>query len=165
MLEDTTFNNPSVGTLDGTEMIDELIRYANEAPSEDYQVTIGTDSRGLPNHSSFVSVVAIHRVGHGGRYFWHRFEREAFGDFRKRIYLEATRSVDIARKLTKGFEDQLERVPDEFDFDFEIHVDVGRNGPTSDMIQEIVGMVRGYGYSVRTKPDAYCAAIVADRYA
>jgi len=164
-MDDMTFRSPSVGELDGTSMIDELIEFANDDPSAPYEVTIGTDSRGLPNHSSFVSVVAIHRVGHGGRYFWHRFERKPFNDFRRRIYLEATRSIDLARKLTKGFEDKLDRVPDEFDFDFEIHVDVGRNGPTSELIQEIVGMVRGYGYSVRTKPDAYCAAVVADRYA
>lgn len=164
-MDDLTFRNPSVGELTGPEMIDELIGYANDDPTAVYRVTIGTDSRGLPNHSSFVSVVAIHRVGHGGRYFWHRFERQPFNDFRRRIYLEATRSIDLARKLTKGFEGELDRVPDEFNLDFEIHVDIGRNGPTSEMIQEIVGMVRGYGYSVRTKPDAYCAAVVADRYA
>jgi len=164
-MNDLTFRNPSSGVLKGNEVVDEIIEYVNSEPSAVYQVTIGTDSRGLANYSSFVSVVAIHRVGHGGRYFWRRFEQSPFENFRRRIYLEATHSIELAHELTEGFEDHLDRVPDEFDFDFEIHVDIGRNGPTSDMIQEIVGMIRGYGYSVRTKPDAYCAAIVADRFA
>lgn len=164
-MDELTFRNPTIGELKGSELVDQLIEYVNKRPSFSYQVTIGTDSRSLHNHASFVSVIAIHRVGQGGRYFWNRFERDTFDNFRKRIYLEATRSIDLARSLTNSFEGELDRVPDAFDFDFEIHVDIGRNGPTSDMIQEIVGMVRGYGYSVRTKPRAYCAAVVADRYA
>jgi predicted RNase H-related nuclease YkuK (DUF458 family) len=55
--------------------------------------------------------------------------------------------------------------PITFDFNLEIHVDIGTGGPTADMINEIVGMIRGSGYEVRTKPEAYCAAVVADRYA
>lgn len=46
----------------------------------------------------------------------------------------------------------------------EIHVDVGENGPTRQMIAEIVGMVVAHGFTVRTKPDAYAASKVADRH-
>lgn len=159
------FQNPTVGSLSGTQVIEELIEYVNDQQGKAYEVTIGTDSSNLRNYSSFVSVIAIHRVGHGGRYFWHRFRRDSYRDLRSRIYREATRSIELARALTKRLEAELDRLPDAFDFDFKIHVDIGRNGPTHSMIQEIVGMVRGYGYSVRTKPDAYCAAVVADRYA
>lgn len=164
-MDEMQFHNPTLGNLMGSDVIEELISYVNREPAESYDVTIGTDSSNLRNYSSFVSVIAIHRVGHGGRYFWNRFRRDSYRDLRRRIYREATRSIELARSLTQRLESELERLPDNFDFDFKIHVDIGRNGPTHTMIQEIVGMIRGYGYSVRTKPDAYCAAVVADRYA
>ncbi len=49
-------------------------------------------------------------------------------------------------------------------FDFEVHVDIGSKGATRDMLQEIIGMVRGYGFQVKTKPESYGATKVADRY-
>lgn len=162
---DYTFRSPTKGSLSGTEFLDELVEYVNSQPHQSYLITVGTDSRELAERSSFVSVVAIHRVGHGGRYFWRRFYREKFAALRRRIYIETTKSLELASQLHTGLGQALHRLPDSFDFDFEIHVDIGKNGPTSEMINEIVGMVRGYGYQVRTKPQAYCAAVVADKYA
>ena len=52
----------------------------------------------------------------------------------------------------------------ELKFDFEVHVDVGSKGETKEMLQEIIGMVRGSGFEVRTKPESYGASKVADRY-
>jgi predicted RNase H-related nuclease YkuK (DUF458 family) len=49
-------------------------------------------------------------------------------------------------------------------YDIEIHVDIGSVGKTREMINEIVGMVRGSGYAVRMKPESYAASKVADRY-
>ena len=46
----------------------------------------------------------------------------------------------------------------------EIHVDIGRVGETREMLNEVVGMVRGQGFEVKIKPEAYGAACVADRY-
>jgi predicted RNase H-related nuclease YkuK (DUF458 family) len=49
-------------------------------------------------------------------------------------------------------------------FDFEVHVDIGSQGETKNMLQEIIGMVRGSGFQVKTKPESYGASKVADRY-
>jgi len=46
----------------------------------------------------------------------------------------------------------------------EIHIDVGEVGPTREMIKEVVGMVTGSGFTAKTKPEAYGAASVADKY-
>ncbi len=162
---DYKFNNPTSGFLQGEQFFDELTTYLCRAPSRKYLLTVGTDSRQMKNKTSFVSVVAIQRVGHGGRYFWRRFYRGKFKALRPRIYVEAEQSLKLATRLTADFEEHLLRQPLEFDIDWEIHVDIGPNGPTSEMISEIVGMIRGCGYTVRTKPEAYCAAVVADRYA
>ena len=52
----------------------------------------------------------------------------------------------------------------DIDFDFEVHVDIGSKGKTKEMLQEIIGMVRGSGFNVKTKPESYGASKVADRY-
>ncbi len=159
-----SFKNPTCGLLKGTDFLDELVNYLRRQPEQSYLLTVGTDSCQLKDCSSFVSVVAIQRLGHGGRYFWNRFYRRKFKALRPRIYTEAEQSLKLATELTKDLENRLEKIPDQFNIDWEIHVDIGSNGPTRDMINEIVGMIRGSGYTVRTKPEAYCAAVVADRH-
>ena len=50
------------------------------------------------------------------------------------------------------------------EWDFEVHADVGENGPTKAMIQEIVGMIRAHDFEAITKPDSCAASNVADRH-
>ena len=49
-------------------------------------------------------------------------------------------------------------------YDFEIHADIGENGETKAMIQEVVGMIRAHNFEAKTKPESYAASKVADRY-
>ncbi|MFB6344507.1 MAG: ribonuclease H-like YkuK family protein [bacterium] len=164
-LASLSFNNPTCGNLDGSELIDELASYVNDAPQKSYLLTVGTDSCHVDGRASIVSVIAVQRVGHGGRYFWRRFYDEEFPSLRQRIYREATLSLKLASRLNGALEQCLDRLPTPFNYNLQIHVDIGHSGPTGDMMNEIVGMIRGSGYEVRTKPEAYCAAVVADRYA
>ena len=55
----------------------------------------------------------------------------------------------VVDHLRTKLEDQL--------YDFEIHLDIGSNGPTKNMIQEIVGMITGNGFIARIKPESYAA--------
>jgi len=50
------------------------------------------------------------------------------------------------------------------DFDVAIHIDVGTQGETKELIREIVGMVTGSGYQAAIKPDSFGASKVADKY-
>ena len=45
-----------------------------------------------------------------------------------------------------------------------IHIDVGVNGPTKDLIDGISGMVKGYGFVPVIKPYSYGAFVVADKH-
>jgi predicted RNase H-related nuclease YkuK (DUF458 family) len=164
-LSSQTFNNPTCGKLQGERLIGELVRYVNDAPQQSYRLTVGTDSRHVEQRSSIVSVIAVRRVGRGGRFFWRRFYQDKFPSLRRRIYVEAAYSLKLASQLNDLLENSLDRLPTPFDYNLEVHVDIGRAGPTGDMMNEIVGMIRGSGYTVRTKPEAYCAAVLADRYA
>ncbi len=137
----------------------ELFSFMEEAPEYHYRIVIGSDSEPRINFDDFVTAVIIHRVSRGGRYFWRRVKLKSLPNIRQRIYQEVMLSLEIAQKLII----KLEKAKD-FDFSFEIHIDVGSNGYTKNMIQEVVGIVRGSGFNVKTKPESFGASSVADRH-
>ena len=49
-------------------------------------------------------------------------------------------------------------------YDIQIHVDIGTKGETRDMINEVTGMIRSNGFSVKIKPESYGASKIADRH-
>ena len=78
---------------------------------------------------------------------------------KQRIWQEALISLALAEKIIVDFS-SLGLT----ELNLEIHVDVGPNGPTREMIAEIVGMIRANGFKVATKPAAWGASHVADRH-
>ncbi|MBI2623093.1 MAG: ribonuclease H-like YkuK family protein [Candidatus Liptonbacteria bacterium] len=155
------FLNSSFGLkLSVPQVVREVIRFMREDSRRQYKVMIGTDSERLPgNKADFVTAVVVHRVGNGGRYFWRRIEHVSIHTLRDRIIKEALISLDIAKEVL--MELKKASAPD---FGFEIHVDVGENGPTKPIIQEVVGMIRANNFEAKTKPDSYAASKVADRH-
>ena len=142
------------------EVAEELFEFMKEAPDYHYNIVIGTDSECLnENYDEFVTAVVIHRVGRGGRYFWRKVFLKKNKTLRERIYEEVNLSIEVAQKLINYLKEAKD-----FNFSFEIHIDVGTTGPTRAMIQEVIGMVKGFGFEVKTKPEAYGASNVADRY-
>jgi hypothetical protein len=156
------FNSPTKGRMDLKRVIQELLSFINEEPGRKYKIIIGTDSSGRGEKVDFVTALVIHRVGRGGRYFWRRIYENKKLVLRSRIYKEVTLSLDLAQKVSRKLLKDLN--PDEIKQNLEIHVDVGRNGETREMIKEVVGMVRGSGFNVKTKPESYGASCVADKY-
>jgi len=166
------YNSPSKGKRDFLNVIADIVGFIAEEPLARYSVVVGTDSEfvGLVGHKSlkkeevgtanFVSVITIHRVGRHGRYFWKRMPLVKTFDRHDRMLKEAYFSLEVAHRLVAELRDKL----DGHLYDFEIHLDIGQNGPTKDMIQEIVGMITGNGFKARIKPESYAANKVADRY-
>lgn len=155
-----TFNNPTVGVVDFERMIEEVIGFINASNESRYSLIVGSDSEQRNGSAEFVSVVLVHRIGNFGRYFWHKEKDIKTYSLRDRIYKEALFSIDLAQKLLSGLKDKI----DLGRFNFEIHIDVGENGPTKEMIKEVVGMVKGNGFEAKIKPDAYGATKVADKH-
>lgn len=157
---DNLFNS-SLGIKFNIEQIGrEVSRFMAEDKNRRYKVIIGSDSDG---HSEkmidFITAVVVHRVGHGGRYFWRRIELPRFHILRDRIIQEVMLSIEAAKEILIVL--KTLNVPQ---FDFEIHIDVGENGETKALIQEVIGMVRAYNFEPRTKPESYAASKVADRH-
>jgi len=158
------FFSPSKGELTLEELVLEIQKYIKEEPDQLYRLVIGTDSqiRGSNGSSEifFVTAVVIHRIGFGGRYFWSREKRAQKMFLGDRIYTETLLSLQLALSLIPLIRNA---VPDGL-YELEIHIDVGPNGATRDMIKEVVGMVSGNGFTAKTKPDSYGAYVVADRH-
>ncbi len=125
-----------------------------------YRIIIGSDSQKTKKGSyDFVVALAIHKVGSGGVYFWKREVVAQKMSLKERMYREALMSLTSAEDLSTLFRDNgISK------YDVEIHVDIGTNGETKDLINEICGMVRSNGYEVKIKPYSFGASKVADRH-
>lgn len=137
-----------------------IIEFMKADTDREYVVTIGTDSE-LFNKTSadFVTAIVVHRVGNGARYFWRRMKFDKLHTIRDRILQEVMTSLDTAKSVLAEL-----KALNSPEFKLEIHVDVGENGETKKMIQELVGMIRANDFEAKTKPESYAASSVADRH-
>lgn len=143
------------------QVVQAIISFIADDPKRSYKIIIGSDSERKPDKTAdFVTAIVVHRVGNGGRYFWRRvIAGEKFHTLRDRIVREVLMSLEAAKLFLEAA--RTMSVPD---FDFEIHVDIGENGQTKVMIQELVTMIRANNFEVKTKPESYAASKVADRH-
>jgi predicted RNase H-related nuclease YkuK (DUF458 family) len=162
------FNSPSGKKFSLFEVAREIVNFIQEDEKKIYKITIGTDSEVLEdNTADFVTAIVVHRKGNGGRYFWRRQVLGNFYNLHDRILKEVVLSLEVGIEILKQLKIllennwQKENLPQ---WIFEIHVDVGENGETKTMIQEITGMIRAYNFEVITKPQSYAASNVADRH-
>ncbi|HAI21516.1 MAG TPA: hypothetical protein DCM14_06465 [Clostridiales bacterium UBA8153] len=152
------FTSPTKGNTSFEGMFQYIVGFINESPESTYKLIIGSDSH-IKDEVCFVTAVIVHRVGKGGRYFYTRSKYRKMGSLRQRIFYETALSLNVASQLAERLaENGHGRL------NVEIHVDVGNNGQSRDLIREIVGMVLGSGFDVKTKPDSYGATKVADKH-
>jgi predicted RNase H-related nuclease YkuK (DUF458 family) len=154
------FNSPTFGkiTLDQLKKIISSFMAADKKAR--YEIIVGTDSQKIAKDQyDFVSALVIHRVGSGAIYFWKRQVINRKMALKERIYIEATMSLQTSENFVQFFKSNgISR------YDIQIHVDIGNKGETRELINEVVGMIRGSGYDVKIKPESYAASKVADRY-
>ncbi|MGD8744193.1 MAG: ribonuclease H-like YkuK family protein [Candidatus Woesebacteria bacterium] len=168
------FTSPTSGVVTPSAMIGEIAEFVDDEPSSFYRLVIGTDSQAKrlngKSEIDFVTAIVVHRVGKGAKYYWrkHReaFELVSYKDLktkilRDKIYTETLISLDVAQRIVP----KIRKCISPKKYDLEIHIDVGALGPTRDMIREVVGMVNGNGFTAKTKPEAWGASSVADKYA
>ncbi|NLY89045.1 MAG: hypothetical protein GX085_05430 [Firmicutes bacterium] len=153
--------SPTKGRLTFDQMFRDIISFTKEAPEENYKLIVGTDSQ-LREDICYVTAVIILREGKGGRFYYTREREKKKLSLKQRIFMETARSLGVASRLMerlaavgfKGFKEP----------NIEIHLDIGKQGRTKEVIREVVGMVVGSGFGARIKPESYGAFKVADRY-
>lgn len=154
------YHSPTYGQVDLEKLKKLISSYMAADKKAKYEVIVGTDSQKMEKGGyDFVSALVIHRIGFGGIYFWKREINNKKMGLKERIYREAIMSLETSENFVNFFKTNgIAR------YDIQIHVDIGHNGETRDMINEISGMIRGSGYEVKIKPYSYGASKVADRH-
>lgn len=152
------FISPTKGVLSFDAMYRDLMDYVNADPGAKYKIIVGTDSHSRDD-MVFVTAVIVHRTGKGARYYYKKRKHRAIGSLRQKIFYETSLSLGVAGKLAEKL-----ALNGCANLDLEIHLDVGQNGETKDLIREIVGMVVGSGFDAKIKPNSYGASKVADKH-
>jgi predicted RNase H-related nuclease YkuK (DUF458 family) len=147
------------GEVSIDEMATIIKDYIEKEPNYDYNICVGCDSQNT-NLTKVVVVVAIHRVGKGGIYFYEISEERLITNLKQKIYHETSVSIDIATKISECLKlhDVHQKV--------EIHADVGTNrikGKTYSLVNEITKYVEACGFECKIKPESYTASCVANR--
>jgi len=155
------FTNPAKGVLNTEEVYQSIINFIKNEPESDYKLIVGTDSHPGMEEVVFVTAIVIYRKGRGGKFYYHKEKLDLDVNFKKRIFQEVARSLEVASNLTDGLAEKQKSIQN---LDMQIHVDVGKKGPSSEIIREVVGMVVGSGYEAMIKPESYAASTVADRF-
>jgi len=141
MEDKNTFHSPTKGQITLRDVIREISDFMSQEGK--YELVVGTDSNG-DKKADFVTAIIAYRVGKGGRYFWKKTNGgKIYHTLRDRIYQEVALSLSVAQDVLRQFGQSLSR--DFSNYDFQIHIDVGQNGPTKEMVKEVVGIVRGIG--------------------
>lgn len=153
------FFNPHAGELRFEDVVATIVKEMKADSKARYEILVGTDSSSGPDQVDFVSAIVLHKLGKGGRYFWTRKRERKIPSLRQKIWREAWLSFELAQRLMECL-----TVYSLLQFNLEIHVDIGENGRTKEMIDEVVGMIIGSGFAVQIKPKAYAASSVADKY-
>lgn len=157
------FFSPTLGRLSMSSLIREVINYIQELPEYRYTLIIGTDSKKYNSGSVYVSIIMLHRLGRGGRYFWTKSIDLIDLPMRQRVIKEAFCSINLAKDFLGALNNEIIRlkIPS---LKIEIHVDIGFKGATKDIVREIVSMIEANGFKAYIKPYSYGASFVADRY-
>ena len=153
--------SPTIGNVTVSQAIDRIAQYMDN-PDNEYTIMIGTESQVYDNYICYVTVLAVHNVGHGGIYFYNKEMVEERCSLVNRLYTEASKSLEFASTFMDEIRNHhLEKLINTKNI--EIHVDIGNNGNSCAAIAGAVGMIKGYGYNVKIKPDAYAASAIADK--
>jgi len=154
------FQSPTYGKVDLNDLKKIISSFMAGDKKAGYEIIVGSDSQKIRKGAyDFVSALIVHRIGFGGIYFWKRQIYEKKMSLKERIYFEATMSLETSENFVQFF-----KTNGISKYNIQIHVDIGKNGETRDLITEVVGMIRGSGYEVKIKPDSYGASKVADRH-
>ncbi|MBI2024088.1 hypothetical protein HYT00_01735 [Candidatus Giovannonibacteria bacterium] len=161
MTENARFNSQGEN-ISFDELVGRLCSFIKEKPEREYKVVVGTDSR-ADKQVRLITAVSVLRIGNGGRYFWTRSEEIVAPTMRERIYKEAMYSIAFTQELRSRLKDKLgEEVF--WDRKISVHLDVGTKGPTKELVDAVVGMVKGYGLEAVIKPYSFGAFVLADRH-
>ena len=165
MQEIYTMQSPTYGEVSIEKIAKIVADYIMKDEKAKFSITIGTDSQTY-SEVKMVEVIAIHKEGKGGIYFYRKEFLDRFPSLRQKIFDETSRSLRLADSFYEALElEFIERnkVIEDYNIHNQIHCDIGPVGATKSLIAEITGWVKSAGYECCIKPDSYAASGVANK--
>ncbi len=151
--------SPTYGKIAINEMTNRIQAFLKEKPNAKYKIVIGTDSHTTKKNTVFVTALIIQRIGKGAQFYYRKIDSKPIKQLQNRIYQETQISLENIEELRKSGIITLLA-----DWPLEIHIDIGQQGETRKLIQEVVGWVTSVGFVVKIKPNSFGASSVADKY-
>ncbi len=161
--EGAVFRSLRKDNLTFNEVFDEILAFIRADTNSSYRISIGSDSQ-VGKGTVIVSCIHVHRIGRGAIGFLHKCSMpRAVKSLREKIYLETCCSLQLAYLFN---EERIKTITDMLGkkVSFEFHIDIGTQGKTKSLINEMTAMVKGLDFVPKIKPDSYCASCFADRY-
>jgi len=153
------FKSITYGVLDYDQVINQISLYIKEDQNSNYKIIVGTDSEARTGSVDFVTAVIVHRLGKGGIYFWQKQTIAHQNSMQQRLTQETQLSLELAWKIRDSFQQNGLSA-----YEPEVHIDVGMDGVSRDMVKWVTGMILGSGFVYKIKPESFAASTVADRY-
>jgi predicted RNase H-related nuclease YkuK (DUF458 family) len=160
---DQIYHNTTGESFTIDEVVERLHMYYQEDPESEYRIIIGSDSQRFqgPKTVTYTSVVLMHRVGKAAIFFFLK-RKEPYAKYiglHERITNEVTYSLELVKHIENSI--VMQEIGQN---NMEVHIDAGPNGKSREILAAVIGYVKGNGYECKTKPDAYVASKVADRF-
>lgn len=140
--------------------IESVLSFLESASLTQHKIYVGTDSQPFFSGSFLVTAVAVLSLNpdYHSKYFYLEHEDQPrHHSLYERIFAETLLSLEVAMQI-KEVAPQAE---------IEVHLDVSpeeARSQTSKYTRGLSALVRGYGYDVEVKPNAWCASKVADHH-
>jgi uncharacterized protein len=121
------------------------------------KVCIGTDSQVYSSTIGFATVIVFLREGQGGFMYIKSEVRKQEMTIRERMITEVAKSVTLAYELSDVWNRHAIKP--------EIHADINTDPAfkSNVALKEAVGYIKGMGYQIRVKPDAFASSSCADK--
>jgi len=141
-----------------------IYNYIKGDESRTYNIFAGADSQRSKGRTCYITVISVHREGNGGINFINKEVIKEKIQMRQRIWNEATSAVNTFNELLELLNLQHIDALDTVVECNEVHADIGRNGQSRELIDEITGFISAYGFKAIIKPDAFVAQCIADKF-
>lgn len=135
-----------------------------QAEPGEFELVIGTDSQNF-DKTKIVVVISLYHVGHGGIFFYDIQHVHRINNVGQKLLFETRLSLECVTALVAEFE----ALKQSGAYDYEkhltlaIHVNAGENGPSRQVIPQVVSWIASCGYQAVVKRDSFAACSIANK--
>lgn len=152
-----SFHSPTKGRLAKDDVFS-LIAQTIASHTGPFEIIVGADSQLKSRGTFFALVITVIRPGHGGTFFYHKFQERRYSSLQQRIFQEAVYAVGLATEVRQYLRDH------QLDTPVRLHFDIGTNGPTRKFIQSLLSLAASNHFRAEIKPHSFCASTIADKF-